>query len=137
MNYYEEHFDEICEIVKEINENCVQLESELFLPYKYRRVNIVLNLIDILVDGKADNWKDLINLYDTHQYRAGVYERLDLINAKLDSIQSTLIAGFSTVINQLNGIQNQLSSIDDKMSSIECDIKKIKKYEFITMWNSL
>lgn len=137
MDYYEEHYYEICELAKEINEKCTQLENELYLPYKYRNIETILNLIDILVDGKADNWMDLINLYDTQQYRKGVYDRLEIINNKLDKIQNVLISGFSTIITQLNNIQNGLANIDSTLCSIESDVNRIKHYSFISMWELL
>ena len=102
MDYYSDNYLDVCNACGVIYENCKELEKELFLPYTYRRIQTILNLIDIVADGKATNWQDLANLYDTHQFRAGVYEKLDAINNKLDNIQSTLIAGFSTVIKILN-----------------------------------
>ena len=72
-----------------------------------------------------------------HQFRAGVYEKLDTINNKLENIQSTLVAGFSVVIKILNDMQNQLVSINDKMTLIYNGVSKIKQYSFISMWNSL
>ena len=137
MDYYSSKYEEVCEITKEIMKNCKDLEKELFLPIKYRNLSTIFNLIDLLRDGKATNWTDLINLYDTHQYRLGVYEKLDAINSKLDSIQQTLIVGFTTTIQGLGIIQSQLNSIDSRMSIIANDVSKIRKNTFITMWNSL
>lgn len=137
MDYYSSKYEEVCGVTKEIMKNCKDLEKELFLPIKYRNVSTILNLIDLLRDGKATNWTDLINLYDTHQYRLGVYERLDEINDKLDSIQQTLIVGFTATIQGLGIIQSQLNSINSRMSIIANDVSKIRKNTFITMWNSL
>ena len=137
MDYYSDNYLDVCNACGVIYENCKELEKELFLPYKYRRIQTILNLIDIVADGKATNWQDLANLYDTHQFRAGVYEKLDAINNKLDNIQSTLIAGFSTVIKMLNDMQNQLVSINDKMTLIYNGVSKIKQYSFVSMWNAL
>ena len=137
MDYYSDNYLDVCNACGVIYENCKELEKELFLPYKYRRIQTILNLIDIVADGKATNWQDLANLYDTHQFRAGVYEKLDAINNKLDNIQSTLIAGFSTVIKILNDMQNQLVSINDKMTLIYNGVSKIKQYSFVSMWNAL
>lgn len=137
MDYYSNNYLDVCNACGVIYENCKELEKELFLPYKYRRIQTILDLIDIVADGKATNWQDLANLYDTHQFRAGVYEKLDTINNKLDNIQSTLITGFSTIIKILNDMQNQLVSINDKMTLINNGISKIKQYSFISMWNTL
>lgn len=137
MKCYLFNYNDVCDAVKVIYENCKELEKQLFLPYKYRRIQTILDLIDIVQDGKATNWKDLANLYDTHQFRAGVYEKLDAINSKLDNIQSTLIAGFTTVIKGIANMQNELSSINNKMKLVYNEVSKIKSYSFITMWNSL
>lgn len=137
MDYYDSKYEEVCLIVKEIAENCKELEKELYLPIKYRSLSIIFTLIDLLKDGKANNWTDLINLYDTHQYRAGVYERLDAISSNLRSINETLVTGFTVVVQNLNNIQNRLNLIDKKMSIITNDVSNIRRDTFITMWNSL
>ena len=137
MDYCEEHYDDMCDLVKMIKENCLKLESSLFVPYKYRSVPILLNLIDLVNDGKATNWQDLINLYDTHQYRAGVYEKLDTINTKLDTIQNTLVIGFTAITEQLNEVNANLKDMNSKMDTINKELRTIRKYNFITMWNSL
>ena len=129
--------DYICNLIKELNDNCLKLESDLFVPYKYRSVPILLNMIDLVNDGKATTWQDLVNLYDTHQYRLGVYEKLDAINSKLDIIQNTLVIGFATVAQQLTDVNSNLQNIGTKINSINEDLKSIKKYNFVTMWNSL
>ena len=137
MRYCEDHFTEICDVYKEVNDCCLKLEKEFFLPYEYRNIQIIFELIDLVKEGKAKNWQELANLYDTKKFRAGVYERLDLVNAKLDSIQNTLIVGFTTISDQLTQFQKQLNSIDKKLNNIKLGINKIKNYSFVTMWNSL
>lgn len=137
MDYCSGHFSDICNLIKELNDNCLKLESDLFVPYKYRSVPILLNMIDLVNDGKATTWQDLVNLYDTHQYRLGVYEKLDAINSKLDIIQNTLVIGFATVAQQLTDVNSNLQNIGTKINSINEDLKSIKKYNFVTMWNSL
>ena len=137
MDYYRSKYEEICLIVKEIMDNCLTLEKELFLPIKYRSLSTILTLIDMLKDGKATTWKELINLYDTQKFREGVYEKLDVINNKLDNIQNTLIAGFNAVINGIDNVKSQLSSINSKMNLISNAISKIKQTSIVTMWNTL
>ena len=137
MHYCSEHFSDICDLMNEVKNNCLKLESELFVPYKYRSIPVLLNLIDLVNDGKASTWQDLINLYDTHQYRIGVYEKLDAINSKLDVIQNTLIIGFTAIAQQLSEVNSSLQSITSKIDAINSNLISIKKYNFITMWNSL
>ena len=136
MDYYSSKYEEVCEVAKEIMKNCKDLEKELFLPIKYRNLSTIFNLIDMVRDGKATNWTDLINLYDTNQYRLGVYERMDMINSKLDSIQQTLIGGFAATIQGLGMIQSQLKLIDSRMSIITNEVAKIRKDAFKTMINT-
>lgn len=137
MDYCTEKYPEVCDLINDVRENCLKLESDLFIPYKYRSIPILLSLIDLVNDGKATTWQDLINLYDTHQYRIGVYERLDAINSKLDIIQNTLVVGFMAISQQLSEVNSNLQSMSARMDSINSNLKAIRTYDFITMWNSL
>ncbi len=133
MSEYQSSYNELCSAYKDVNDCCKELEKQLFVPYKYRSLKTLLSLIDIIKDGKANTWEDLINLYDTQQYRKDVYEKLDVITNKLDIIQQTLVVGFDTLINQFDNVQSSLSHIDEKISKIENNIVKLKKFSFITM----
>ena len=137
MMVMEENYDFVCESCKEIQEGCLQLEKDFYLPYKYRSVPIILEMIDLLKDGKASTWKELVNLYDENQFRLGVYEKLDVINAKLDSIHNSMISGFIMLAEGINSLGNRIDAISDKISAIDSKIKDIRKHSFITMWESL
>lgn len=136
MDYCEANFDVISDVYGSIYESCLELEKEFYLPYKYREASSILDLIEMVKDGKAETWKELVNLYDTNEYRTAVCEKLDVINNKLDNIQNILVVGFKATIGQLSVMNEQLSVIGDKMNSINEGIDKIKKYSFITMRNT-
>lgn len=141
MDIYRENVAEIRKAFNAIIVNCKSLESSLFLPYEYRDLRVVMELINAVRSGKATTWKELINLYDTQVYRNNVVNELKTINSNLVEINNNLIKGF-TIINQtLNRISSSLESIDNSLNSINNNLKKslasIKRNTFITMWNTL
>lgn len=141
MDIYRENAVEIRKAFNTIIVNCKSLESSLFLPYEYRDLGVVMELINAVRSGKATTWKELVNLYDTQVYRNNVVNELKTINLNLVEINNTLIKGF-TIINQtLNRISSSLESIDNSLNAINIDLKKslasIERNTFITMWNTL
>lgn len=117
-----------------------ELEKEFNLPVKYRRLERVLSMIELLDEGKASDWKELVNLYDTGNYRKEVLSDLSEINAKMDN----LIASVNTTNEQLFSMGSAMKEIGFSLSSIAVQAHKIsesasrfEKYSKITMLSSL
>ena len=141
MDIYRENAVEIRKAFNAIIVNCKSLESSLFLPYEYRDLDVVMELINAVRSGRATTWKELVNLYDTQVYRNNVVNELTTINLNLVEINNTLIKGL-TIINQtLNRISSSLESIDNSLNAINNNLKKsltsIKRNTFISMSTAL
>lgn len=141
IDIYRGELAKVKEIYNELIANCFELETSLFIPYEYRDLNILMNMLNIVRSGKATTWKELINLYDTTIYREKVVYNLETINENMVKINQTLITGFTIVNESLMTIHSTIKSIDLKISSIDSNLSKglsaIKRNTFITMWNTL
>lgn len=141
IDIYRVNCEKIKPVYVDILNNCKELEKILFIPYEYRNIDIVMNLINLVRAGKATTWKELINLYDTQEYRNKTLYSLNEINESLNNINQTLFHGFKMISTQLKGISNKIDSIDNNINTIKKDLatnlKSINRNSFITMWNTL
>lgn len=142
--FYEKEVTPIVEEGYSVMSKCIslskELEKEFNLPVKYRRLEHVLSMIELLDEGKASDWKELVNLYDTGNYRKEVLSDLSEINAKMDN----LIASVNTTNEQLFSMGSAMKEIGFSLSSIAVQAHKIsasasrfEKYSKITMISSL
>ncbi len=142
--FYEKEVTPIVEEGYSVISECIslskKLEKEFNLPVKYRRLEHVLSMIELLDEGKASDWKELVNLYDTGNYRKEVLSDLSEISAKMDN----LIASVNTTNGQLFSMGSAMKEIGFSLSSIAAQTHKIsasasrfEKYSKITMLSSL
>lgn len=143
-NYYQKfmipHLEEYRKMALEYLDTAIELEKAFFLPYQYRNSAFILEMIEMLETGKANSWKELVNLFDTNLYREKVLSSLEQINTKLEQIESTL-KQTNTMLFETN---NHLKNIDDKLKDLNHSAhllinktEQIRKTSFITMYESL
>lgn len=77
--------------------------------------NNVYGYYEIMHNGLASNWIELVNTYETKQYRGEVIRSLHQISNSLNQIEY-----------QLEGISNILSSINNSISKLVNSVDKIK-----------
>lgn len=135
-----EFYDERLELLADLIQMSSELEKEFFLPYEYREVSILNTLINMVYQGKAETWKELVNLFDTEVYRKTVVTELSLINDNLKKVNSNLI----NLGKSLEKIDHKLVDIDSNITSIGAKIEKsnelllkIKKNTFGILWEEL
>lgn len=134
------HIEDCRSLVLKYLETAFELERVFFLPYEYRKTETIINMIDMLESGKASNWKELANLFDTNLYREKMLSSLEQINNRLSSIENTL-RQTNLLLRETN---SHLKQLDDKMKDLNHSARvlinkteKIKKYSFITMFETL
>ena len=127
------------EIKKEFNTLLAQEGTyvKIFdLPLKYRSSSAIAALIELLYIGRADSWKEALNLYETDKFQARVLNGLSSINSSLGRINSTLIMGFNYLGRKLDITNEQLNRVIDNTSrslevsqSIANGLERIEKQQ--------
>lgn len=116
--YLKSHFDEMKNSILKLFES-LSLFVDLFdLPIKYRSVSAVSSLLELFSTGRADSWKEAVNIYETEKYQANLLCSLGQINASLGSINNTLLNGFSYIGNKLNSIGISIDKIANDTSEL-------------------
>ena len=149
---YEESFlmplSEVAKIKKESLDEILLHEEELnalfALPFEYRTEQAIVSIMKIIIDGKADTWKDAVILYDTETFRKELVATIKDLVATANQLNNTIKLGFSRIENRLGAIESQIDGVSGTLEKINKSIdetnknlKAIKKYSFITMWNTL
>ena len=109
----------------EIVRNIKPLINKFSLPVSYRTSADALAIARILRDGKADTWKEAINLYDTETYRKQVLGSLSDIKKELFALRQTVteygkanLAVTSAVLAEMKTANILLAEEKKKLSSI-------------------
>lgn len=142
------------EIVEKLVENRVALYKELvsctkdceekfYLPLQYRNIESIVGLIKIINDGKADNWKEAVTLFDTEIFRKNLLNGIGNVYYLLSDLKKSIEIGLQRISADLQKIDSKLFSIDYSLSSISVKmneanekLKGIKNYSFITAVNN-
>lgn len=119
--YYEDNFDTIIDEYKNIQREISDLNKQFPLPQKYRRSNVIIQLIDCLEDGRAETWKELINLFEMEGNFSRIISKLDSIDARITSISEKL----SSINFHLSDISRSISGIYSKINTINMCAKNI------------
>ena len=93
-------------------------EEMLNVPYKFRRVENLTALIDLLESGRADTWKEAMNLFEQKEHENRVIYRLDKIDNSLMEINNTLKIGFSYITSYLSNINSSVEKISSNVNDI-------------------
>ena len=132
--------DDRCKLLIELINMSFELEKTFMLPYQYRASYIIIELINFVCEGKAESWKELINLYDTTVYRrtelmklSSIINELQKVNDNLASINQSLIK----IDNNLFHIKTSIDSISNKIDKSNVMLKKISKNTFGILWDTL
>jgi hypothetical protein len=118
FNYVKEHFHEMINSYADLMDKKILFEQMFNVPVEYRTVEVLSAVIELLESGRADNWKEAINLFEEEKYRAKVILNLTKANINLERLQTTLYDGFSTINNQLRKISISASEMSDKVSKL-------------------
>lgn len=115
--------------------------SEFFnLPLKYRNSKALLGIITLLYDGRALNWENAVNLYETEVYRKAVLVGFNELNIKLSNIENNLLSINNHLyeINQnLHVLNINFNLMQSTLQRISNNISKIKDISFWNYWNSI
>lgn len=127
QDFYKEQYDYLESCLPKVKKAYAELESDkatyvkIFdLPERYRSSNAIASLIELLYIGRADSWKEAMNLYENDNYHAKVLGSLSAINSSLGRINTTLIQGFSYLGHKLDMTSQQLDKlVDNTNKSLE------------------
>ena len=101
------------------------IASNYPLPEKYQCEAAVDALLALVLDGRAESWKEAVNLYETEKYRSMVALSLETLNRNLITLnqnitdlrgeiagmKETMHAGFTAMIQNTERINQKLDSI--------------------------
>ena len=113
----------------------LELEKIFLLPMKYRSSSILCAMLDILNDGRAYDWKELVNLYETVEYRKNMINGMENLYYSLKNINQTLLKGFILTNSNLTSINNNLRSVSSKINDVISGVSTIigiEKARFLT-----
>lgn len=67
-----------------------ELAKEFYLPIKYRSLDTLIPLIELVIDGRAETWMDAINLFEDEQFKAKLTNKIDNLGSKLDQLTKSI-----------------------------------------------
>ena len=105
--FYNDNFEYIRKLYIDAIETISILETKFNLPFKYRKVNYIIELIDIIMEGRADNWKEAANIFSFDQFAQNV------------------VLGFKDLSNRLDTISSKLTDITSKLNSIDYGLRSL------------
>lgn len=117
-----------------------ELEGILFLPYKYRESSKILALMQIIIDGKAAVWSDVMNIYETESFYMDVRNKLDYI---IDSVSTMVLELYRTnaYLNELScamkKINQKIDNISGNLFLINKNLNTIDSKTFAILWNTI
>lgn len=132
LKLYNENFEEVINSYKEIQNAIIEIEKVFFLPEKYRNSSVIMCFIDLLMTGRADSWKEAVNIYEAERRMDLMIIALNNIDTKLSSINQTLTNishSLSNISLQMDGIYTKLSIMNKKVGQIMYDTR------FNLIWN--
>ena len=142
--YYQEFIISNLQKIIEIERNLLlenkELEEILFLPYKYRESSKILALMQIIIDGKAVVWSDVMNIYETESFYMDVRNKLDYI---IDSVSTVVAELYKTnaYLHELScvmkKINQKIDNISGTLSSINENLNNIDSKTFAILWNTI
>lgn len=122
---YSNNFETIKNEFIQLKEVSLELEKLFFLPYAYRDEKTIVYLINIIKDGRADNWKETINIYKDDLAKERIVHSLYSMENILLSLKEIIEDGMGVIVNSLRSIDNNLSSMCNQLDSINAKITNI------------
>ena len=116
--YVKEHFDEMINAYADLIDKKVYFEQMFNVPIIYRNVETLSAIVELLESGRADSWKEAVNIFEEEKYRAKVLYNMDKTNIHLQRISMTLYDGFSVLSSQLKRINISVSELSKKVGSL-------------------
>lgn len=117
-NYYNKYDTNLTEAVDNYKKAVEELRSvrkeiteKVSLPEKYRSYEAVCGLLTLVIDGRATNLKDAINLYEEEKFRSTMIQSINSLSAKIDGLNNTMIKGLSMVVDTNLRMCQQLNDI--------------------------
>ena len=121
--------DELLKSRNDLINASLELEKIFLLPIKYRNSKTLCTMLDILNDGRASDWKELVNLYETVEYRKSMINGMENLYYSLKNINQTLLKGFILTNSNLNSINDNLRSISSKINDVISGVSMIAGIE--------
>lgn len=114
QDYYNKHFDTAISTFKGAEKAIGDLEAQFFLPEKYRSSSSIAKLLDIFADGRADTWKEGLNLFEQERRMDIAILTVAQVSRKLDVIDRRL----GTVNEKLDGVSLRLAGISANIEAL-------------------
>lgn len=126
VSYYNKYFDAAVSIFKETQKSIAELENTFFLPEKYRNSSTIAKLLDIFLEGRADTWKEALNLFEQESRMdlivmgvAQISNKLDVVGRKLDAVSYQL----SRINIGIDRLYSQASYMSEALTYIALDTR--------------
>lgn len=139
----EPFIDEKVQLLNESIKGMDYLNETFPMPKKYRTIQDLYNMLELVKDKRVLSRKELLDKYDTDVYREDSLKKLDNIGKSIQDLSMVVISGINLISSQLSSIQDIMSnvnanigSINIKISNMSSSLNRISTNTFITMWNT-
>ncbi len=147
-----EKCNQILTRLEEMSEKCIPdvVSKCKVLPQNYCNREFATRALLLIDNKRADNVKELINLYETEKWQNKVLDNLEQINSNIITLGKgifgelrnittglkTLVGGMGLIYESLGNLSNGIEKLNDSINSLELtvDVKvdnEIKIYENI------
>ena len=119
--YYADHFDGAMEEYRKLKGEISQLNSVFPLPQQYRNSSVIIYMMNLFEDGRAETWKEAANLFELEQNFSRVIKKLDDIDKKISNIDKKLnLLAYAAldISSSLSNIYSKIEEIDGGVNSI-------------------
>jgi hypothetical protein len=113
----------------------IELEKILMLPIKYRNSICISRMLDILKDGRALNWEELVNLYENTKYTGNVTSSSDLLYNTLRNLNDTLLNGFPLLNENLSSINTNICTLSSQVNELFAGADNVKEIIEVIYFN--
>lgn len=124
-NEYVTDFENLKKIYADILKTGTNLETIFSLPIKYRSPSHCAYFLELLIDGRAENWKELVNLFETIIHRENIERSLSNIIKTFDNLNYTVLQGFKLVNAHFQSVNDNICDISKELKTISSKIDEI------------
>ncbi len=111
------------------------------LPLQYRSFAAVVSIMNSILAGKADTWKEAVLLYDEEKFRDDLLQKFDVLDKSLanmtNSINNSIERLGTKLSSELSSISVSLGDLNLKVLESNRRLSKISLFTGLTMWNTL
>lgn len=127
VKHYNDHFEEAIEGYRALANDINELNKEFPLPNNYRRLSSISYLIDCFKNGRADSWKEAVNLLELNNSISCVASSISSVALQINALRIELAETFMHLDQHLQSISTNISTVNKKLSESNDYARQIMK----------